>query len=289
VHGQTQPRRDGTRSVGGYARLATLVGEIRASSKSARVFLVHAGDEFSRGDELTRTTLGAANIAILNHLKFDAWTPGNGDFYDGAATLQARIREAHFPVLAANVKVRATGRPLGRPYVIEQAGPVRVALLGLCFLQPMSDSFEDFRATEPAKTAQELVPELRKQADVVVAMTHLGSWSDRRLAEAVDGIDVIIGGHSHSALASGERARSPSGKEVLICQAGEQLEYLGSVRLRLEKAEGGWRIKEATAQLIPLDEKVKLDPTVTALVARLANESAPAVETPKAETPVPAK
>ena len=96
------------KSVGGYARLATLITDIRNSSKAQRVFLIHAGDILSRGDALTRKTLGGANIELLNHLKFDFWTPGNGDFYDGLKVLADRITQAKFITLTTNVKATKT-------------------------------------------------------------------------------------------------------------------------------------------------------------------------------------
>jgi 2',3'-cyclic-nucleotide 2'-phosphodiesterase (5'-nucleotidase family) len=277
VHGQTEPTTLGpNRSIGGYARLSTLVQETRAEKKGTRVLLVHAGDELSRGDDLTRATLGAANVAIMNLIGFDVWTPGNGDYYDGLDVLQARIREFKGSVLAANVKVKTTGRPLARSYVIEQAGPVRIAFVGLCFLQPLDESYATYDVASPAETVKALVPELRKQADVVVAVTHLGVAADYRLAEAVDGLDLIIGAHSHTVLRDGVRAKGPSGREVLIAQAGEQLVYCGRIDLRLEKADGGYRLVSSAARLITLDQKIKLDPAVTALIAEKSKPPAPA-------------
>jgi len=280
-HGRLEPYAQGAGSIGGYARVATMADDARAAGRAARVFLVHAGDEFSRGDDLTRASLGAANLAIMNHLKFDLWVPGNGDFYDGLTNIAARIREAKFPVLAANVKVKASDKPVAKPYVVEQAGPVRVAFLGLCFLQPLDASFDSFNVAEPLATARDLVPQLRKQADVVVAVTHIGAPFDRRLAETVPGIDVVIGAHTHNVFPRGLHYKAPDGRDVLVCMAGEYMNYLGKVDLKLAKADGpsraagagdGWRVASATDVLIPIDDKVKLDPTVKALIARLAEQ-----------------
>ena len=185
------------------------------SGKAARVFLVHAGDEFSRGDELTRATKGAANVAIMNLLKFDLWVPGNGEFYQPLDVLEARLSEAKFPILAANVKYREGGKPVGKPYIIEKAGPVRIAFLGLGIVQPTEapSAADVLMAADPIETAKGLVPELRKQADVVVAVTHIGSPADRRLAAAVPGIDVILGGHTHDTFPKGVPIKGPDGRE----------------------------------------------------------------------------
>ena len=128
-HGQTE----GTARFGGEARLATAVDDARAKPGPARYFLTHCGDVSSRGDALTQRTEAAANIAIMNRLRYDAWVPGNGDYYLPLPVLLKRMAEAKFPTLAANVKLKDGGKPLGQPSVILAAGPVRVALFGLCF------------------------------------------------------------------------------------------------------------------------------------------------------------
>ncbi|MCX5677079.1 MAG: bifunctional UDP-sugar hydrolase/5'-nucleotidase [Planctomycetota bacterium] len=277
-HGHIMPyKTEEGKDVGGYARLATLIEGARQATKAARVFLVHAGDEFSRGDALTESTHGAANIAIMNQLGFDVWTLGNGEFYTGWPVLKARIGEFKGATLAANVVVRDAGEPVGKPYVILQAGPVKVAFFGLCFLSPMDDSFWTFRVADATETAAKLVPELRKQADVIVAVTHHGSWLDKRIGSAVDGIDLMIGAHTHQVLEKGDHAKGPSGRDVLVVQAGDNLQYLGRVDLRVVKTDGGWRVSQSSAMLVPIDDKVKADPAVAALIAKL---SPPAVKTP---------
>jgi len=264
VHGRTEPYMLKGRSVGGYARLATLVDEERAAGKAARVFLIHAGDELSRADDLTRATLGAANMAIMNHLKFDAFLPGNGDHYDGPDVLVAMVRRAKFPVLCANVTAAATGEAIGKPYIIEQS-----------HLYVM-----DY----PFTVAEKLVPELRKQADVVVVVSHLGAPSDVDLAKLVPGIDVIIGAHTHTVMPEGLLVKDPDDREVLVAQAGEQLRFLGKIGLTLGRFGNAWRLVSKSATLIPIDAGVKLDPTVTALIARLAAE-APKLKEPRLAEP----
>jgi len=276
IHGQTR----GSDKGGGYARLATAVERARGK-EGPPMLLVHAGDEFSRGDELTRRTLGEANVEIMNRLAFDAWTPGNGEFYDGPANLRRRVAQAKFSVLAANVRFASDGKPVGRPYVICRAGPARVALLGLCLVKADHPSASAFRQADPIATAKELVPLLRRQADVVVALTHLGFAADCRLAAQVAGIDLIVGGHSHTVLQSGYRAKGPDGGNVLIVQAGEQLRFLGRADLTLREETGGWRVESAQAGLVPLDKQVGPDPQMDAFVGRLwAAASRPAVTQP---------
>ena len=287
THGQLEPRTVFGKSVGGYARLATMVAEERAAKDVARVFLVHGGDEFSRGDDLTLATLGAANLAIMNHLKFDAWVPGNGDHYDGPVNLLARARQARFPVLSANVRVAATGEPIGKPFIIENAGPVRLAFLGLCLVKPDHPSSKLYKAEDPMGIARKLVPELRRQADAVIVLSHLGLSDDEDLARAVPGIDVILGGHSHVVLTEGERIKGPDGREVLVCHTGDQLHFLGKLVLAFAKVDGGYRLASAADKLIPIDARVREDAAVKALIAKLAAEAPKPKPGVKSEVPDP--
>lgn len=294
-HGHVEPWNKDGKSVGGYSRLSTAVEAIRVE-KADRTFLLHAGDEFSKGDDLTTFSLGAANVSLMNHLKFDAFTPGNGEFYFSVEILRRRMSEANFPFLAANVFVKATGEPVGKPYVIETVGQVKVAFFGLCYLRTALPSAWPLRVDDPLETAKKLVPELRKKADVVVALTHLGEDEDRKIAAAVEGIDVIIGGHFHTVMPHGETVTSPDGRSVLICQAGDYLRYLGRVDLAVRPAANGGRVENhkageaetaqkiarnyrvtfAGAQLLALDRKVKCDPRVTAIIAAMAGKFPPA-------------
>ena len=279
-HGQIS----GTAAVGGYARLATLVEQLRAEQVE-RVFLTDSGDILSRGDALTRQTLGAANFELMKRLKFDAWTPGNGDFYDGLGVLGARIKQAGFPTLASNVTLKDTGQCLARPYVIAKAGGVRVAMFGLCTVHMIPPLEKQLSVEEPIATARRLVPELRKQADLVVAVTHIGYGEDVRLAEAVAGIDVILGGHTHTHLPAGRLVKGPDGGETLIGQAGEHLDHLGVVRLTMAPREGGYVRESFSARTIALDARVKMDPQIKAMIARLAEAATQPTETAPAAAP----
>jgi 5'-nucleotidase / UDP-sugar diphosphatase len=269
-HGRLEPYTQANHSVGGYARLSSLVQQVRAESRGQPVFLIHCGDEFSRGDELTRQTHGQANISVMNQLGFDLWVPGNGDFYDGMDNLNKAIHRANFPTLAANVLTKSTGKPIAREYVILKAGPVRVAVFGLCYVSEGKWA-EPLTLADPIETAKRLVPQLRKQADVVVAVTHRGLLEDTRLARAVEGIDLIVGGHSHSTLDKGTLVKNPAGQNVLIAQAGAYLDHCGRIDLTLTPiASGGYQLADAKAKLIALEDDVPMDPKITAIIARLA-------------------
>jgi len=304
VHGQMTGFPAPKKEVGGYARLATLVKEFRATNQATRTFLVHAGDEFSvkvagpqtLGTALCLATHGAADIAVLNALRLDIWTPGNGEFYGGLSNLQACIRQAEFKVLTANVTQNENNQPLGKAYVIETAGPLKVAFIGLNWIRPETLKSMPLTLGNPIDTARKLVSEVRRQADIVVAVTHIGLAQDSLLATNVDGLDLILGGHSHSVLPKGQLATTPAGRKILICQTGDFLRRLGVADLTLTRKDGQWEVAEQTARLIPLDEKVKPDGQILQLIDSLAKQhgvTAPAAPTvpanpatgPKTNTP----
>jgi 2',3'-cyclic-nucleotide 2'-phosphodiesterase (5'-nucleotidase family) len=208
----------------------------------------------------------------MNQLGFDFWVPGNGEFYDGLGNLQTRMGEARCKVLCANITVSETGKTVAQPFVIERVGDLRIAFVGLCFIHTAHPSSWVLNYVEPIETARKLVPQLRQQADLVVAITHIGVIEDRKLAAGVPGIDLIIGAHSHTVLPRGQSVRGPDGREVLICQAGEFLQYAGQVDLTVSRSSsaGPWQVTRAVPRLVRLDEKVQIDPSITALIARLA-------------------
>lgn len=270
VHGQTQSRN----GRGGYARLATAVQDIRKDSKSGQVLLLHAGDEISRGDGLTQATGGAANIGLMNALAFDAFTPGNGEFYAGQSHLSRLMERAKFPFLLANIKPFGR-KQLGKPYVILNSGAAKVAVVGLCFVRKELPSAWGLEVADPIETARKLLPELRQQADVVIVLSHIGLGLDQELAKAVEGIDLIIGGHSHSLIAT-TRIFKGSQKNAVVCQAGQYLEHLGRITIKLNRDGDGYKIRTMKAEMIKLDQKVPEDAGVKAHIARLAAATQPA-------------
>lgn len=274
-HGQTMSSVKDGKPVGGYPRLASAVAQVRQEVGAQRVLLIHAGDEFSRGDALTSSSAGAANIAIMNQIGFSLMVPGNGEFYPGVASLQKRISEAKFPVLASNVRYRIGDKPLAGVTHQFTIDGVRVGVMGMCFLRKEHPSALPLSVESPAPAAKRLVPELRKNNDVVVAVNHIGIDEDRALAAAVPGIDLIIGGHTHTTLPRGHWVTSDA-HSTFISQAGDMLRYVGRVDVYLAQDDDGWHITDISSRLIPLDGTIAEDPAIKATIARLWPTTAPA-------------
>ena len=278
IHGRMEEYNINGHSVGGYPRLATAVQAVRAEKSADRIFLIHAGDEFSLhavgepspGEKLTVSSKGAVNVALMNQLGFDLWTPGNGEFYGGVGVIKQRFSEFRGQTLSANLYSRFDGKLLFKPYLIQEVRGLRIAFFSVNFIHEQHPACLMIRMENPIETAKKLVPELRKQADFVVAVTHIGLDADRQLAQSVNGIDLIIGGHSHTVLPNGTATKSPDGQDVVIAQAGEYLNYLGRVDLEVARTPNGWEIQALAPSLRKLDEKFQIDPTVKATIAKLS-------------------
>lgn len=222
--------------MGGYAQLSTKIKELRSSSPNS--LLLHAGDAI-QGSLYGVKYEGTSAIAYMNFIGFDAMVVGNHEFDYGPATLAVLIAEATFPVLGANVNADRDEELRGKiqPYAIKKFGGKQVGIIGLItpttatISQPGDNvSFEDTR-----KTVEKYVSELETMGvNKIIALTHLGYNQDIDLAESVSGLDVIIGGHSHTLLggpfdpvAGSPKGDYPTevtntrGETVCVCQAWE--------------------------------------------------------------------
>jgi len=264
-------------SRGGLARAATLVREIRAQSPNT--IFVDSGD-LMHGSPVEFMSKGASMIAALNASGVELSIPGNHEFDWGQDNTQSKMEDAHFGWLSANVIDTRSGAPLSpaRPYVIRQMGPVKVAFFGLTTLDTVDLEWPPFidhlKFEDPILTAMKLVPELRSKADIVVALTHLGYAKDNELAVLVPGIDVILGGHSHTLISD---RRNLLG--VQIAQTGFYGQYLGRLDLRMAYSSflGRWQVSQVNGEhgnwwatvsphsaVIPLDASVSPDAAVVA-------------------------
>jgi len=218
--------------VGGAAARSRLIDRLRAGR--GRTLLLDAGDVF-QGTPIYNFFRGVPDYRTMSLMRYDAGAFGNHELDDGPASWLRARKAAAFPILSANVFVAAesswaaglapaTGvvrqgarwiggmkvpdrsslRFLTTPYLIKDVDGVKVAILGLTTKDIVAIVARarngGVAVSDPIKVAGELVPELRKKADLVVALTHLGVDEDRALATRVPGIDMIVGGHSHTYL-----------------------------------------------------------------------------------------
>jgi 2',3'-cyclic-nucleotide 2'-phosphodiesterase/3'-nucleotidase len=254
----------------GLVRIATLVDSVRASG--VPTVLVDAGDAiegcplvavYQRGDRARPEPM----MAAMSRMGYDAMAVGNHEFTYGREAAERARQQATFPWLAANVLRDEDGRPAFAASVVRTAGPLRVGIAGVC--TPAVPRLEDedhwrgLRFTSPVDAARAEVARLRETegCDVVVLVAHTGlgepvampsadgpdeHWG--RLLAQVPGVDVLILGHSHEAIAGQERGTT------LVTQAGARGERLGRVDLTLERADSGtrWQVKRRSGRLLEI-------------------------------------
>lgn len=176
--------------------------------------LLDAGDAIAAGN-LTYRMMGEPVLRVMANAGYDAMAMGNRESHPLRHALERKLRDASFPVLAANI--RAQRRPLPeviRAYVILSTPAGRVAVIGLApqITRPSSlwARVTDYVFDDPMEVAPELARRLRAEADLVVCLSHCGEKIDRELA-AVPEVDLVLGGHVHR-----DRIVSEQGRALIV-------------------------------------------------------------------------
>ncbi len=264
------------KDIGGIARRATLVKQLRQELEShgTTVWLMDAGD-FSDGTPFSTEYHGEADVAAMNAVGYDFATLGNHEFNNPLAQLKKLIAEIHYPLLCANAIDNATGKPLTQTSVIRNVHGVRIGIFGLVTRESATyqAAREGVTITDEIETAQRMVKELRPQADIIILISHCGDYMDEKIAAAVPGIDVIVGGHSHTRLPIGQfvwHSDALLPKEIngtIIVQAYQWGGELGRLDLLfLKDASGAWHIDRYRERLLPITSEISDDPKVAAVV-----------------------
>ncbi len=217
-HGALEPRPDASgKRRGGAAYLATAIHNAAAgcTPPACETILLDGGDEF-QGTPASNLAFGRPVVAIFNQLGYAAGAVGNHEFDWGQDTLRARMREAHYAMLAANVRY-ADGRdvPWIRDDTLITRGALKIGVIGVATVATPSttkaSNVADLRFLEPAPIVDSLTRQLRARgADYVVVVSHAGAFCDRDGATNCNGeivnfakalhepIDAIVSGHTHS-------------------------------------------------------------------------------------------
>lgn len=279
-------------TVGGVARLATLLHERRAALGEVPLLTLDAGD-FSMGTLFhTVAREEGGELRLLGALGYDATTLGNHEFDfrpSGLAQMIAAAERAgdapNVPILASNIRFSAQSadddalealQRAGRiqPYRIVEKGGLRFGLFGLMGRDAVEVSplMAPLTFADPLAAARDMVRLLREQerVDVVILLSHMGvsaqpdgSWrgEDVELVEQVPGIDLVIGAHSHSLLREPLRVN-----DTTLVQVGSEIQYLGELHMTLD-AQGRARVAEY--RLHAIDDRTPGDPAIGQRVAAL--------------------
>ncbi len=266
----------GSPEIGGFAALDAHLGALRATHTEDAVLWLDGGDLLT-GTPLMEYEVhgawGGAMVDFLGAAGVDAWVLGNHELdrgWDNAAKL---VAASPAPVLSANVRAADgvnPGFPGMKRHVVLEANGVRVGVFGLTtpglHRLASADTMARLKVEDLAEVAAEEVAALEPEVDLVVALTHVGVESDRVLAQTVPGIDLIVGGHSHSSLVAPERIG-----ETWVVQAGSYARQLGVLDLSVD---GGrvTRLDGRLVDLLPDDLPGPVSPDTRALVDRWSDE-----------------
>ncbi|MDN5203815.1 metallophosphatase [Fulvivirgaceae bacterium BMA10] len=231
MHSRVEPFPEGrgrNSGLGGMARRASLIKQIREEEE--HVLLLDAGDIF-QGTPYFNFFGGEVEFKLMSEMGYDLATIGNHDFDNGLEGLKEMLPHANFPFVTANYDFSETIlNNHFEPYKIFQKGDIKIGVFGLGIELHglVNDRLSGgTKYLDPIGIATDMVRELEmKQCNLIVCLSHLGyryrgtKISDQKLAENVSGIDLIIGGHTHTFLEAPEQILNKEGHETIINQVG---------------------------------------------------------------------
>ena len=257
------------RTAGGYPRIASLLRRIRHDAPGP-VLAFDCGDTIHGTYEAVHSR-GEALVPLLNALGFDAMT-AHWEFAYGPARFKELAAQLDYPMLAINCYDRETGELVFDPYVVLEAGRLKVGVIGIAATivdKVMPPSFsEGIRFTLGNEELPACIEALRADegCDLVMVISHLGFPQEMKLAAEVEGIDVLLSAHTHNRLHRPAviRHRPEAAGDTILIQSGCHGSFLG--RLDLQVEEG--RIVDYSHRLIAVSEDLPADPEMDWMVGQ---------------------
>lgn len=263
------------KNIGGVTRRAMLINELRRTLHG-QTLVIDVGD-YMDGTPFSLEFLGEADVACMNAIGYDFATLGNHEFSNRLPQIKKLLEIGRFTTLLANARLRNSAQPLCPPYVMIERFGLKIALFGLIVkdTQNYRGAREGVEILDPFETARRVVPQLRAQADLVILISHLGYEDDQRLAREVPGIDVIVGGHSHTRLEEPTfvewgKKEAPNLGGTVIVQAHQWGGELGRLDLMFwhKPDTQRWELVAYKGQLIPITHAIPEDPDTRKVLDR---------------------
>lgn len=272
---------------GGFGRLASVIQDFKA--KNPNTLAVDSGD-YLQGTPYFNFFKGEAEMRLMQASGFDAITVGNHEFDNGVEQLQAVLPHYKGALITTNMTF---DRDLGVRYAVRKVGQVRVGMFALITEVNglvSAPHFQGARYYDPIKVAAAAVAKLRKESDVVVVLSHMGTvppWSkdeapqtveaellhdheveeeqitDEILARRVPGIDVIVSGHTHIMIKRPRVIRNNRGGATRIISSGMGGGYLGQATITLNRG----RVARVANTMIPITAGIPVAPKVESIIA----------------------
>jgi 5'-nucleotidase len=259
---------------GGVARVKTMIDQLREELADENFIVLDAGDQY-QGSLMYTTHKGDVEIEFMNEIGFDVMAVGNHEFDDGDEGLAKLLNGVSFPVISGNLDVSASNLLAGKlsDHTILEVGGQKIGIISALATDTaetsspsdavvFSDEIESLQADADALAAEGV--------DIIIALNHVGVKGDMAIAEAVTGLDAVVGGHSHTLFSNteeGAMAYPTMVGDVPVVQAYAYSKYVGHLVLEFDDAGN---VTSATGDTILLDASVAEDEAVVARVAELA-------------------
>lgn len=246
---------DNGKSQIGFAKLGTYVEELR---KKDEILVLDAGDMI-QGLPIANLEKGKSIIPMANEIGYDAMAVGNHEFDFGTNVLFEIEKGFNFPMLANNVM--KGGKPVFKPYIVKEVKGLKVGIFGIATpetaFKTHPENVVGYEFSDMIKASKDSVDKLRntEKVDIVIALAHLGlyegEYTSDLIAKNVEGIDLIIDGHSHTML---DKGLEESG--TLIVSTGSSMRAVGKVDLKIVDK----KVVGRTASLLKYDDMKDVKP-----------------------------
>ena len=228
THSHLDPERSGEEAgLGGIIERAAYIDSVRNAVGKDKVLLLHAGD-WDQGSPYYTIYSGDLEVSLINALKYDCLTFGNHEFDNGVEDLGRRVKDIKCPVICANYDFSQfdMGRKGVKPYAVIRRGGLKIGLIGMLTDITKVVSYETAsripRAGEDPEVVNRWADYLRneKKCDMVIVLSHIGYEEDLEMVKDIRGVDIVIGGHSHTFVKDLEYRTDLDGKQVPVIQDG---------------------------------------------------------------------
>ena len=264
MHGDFLAENVDKKLVGGVSMLSGYVEKVRREEENTLYCI--AGDMF-RGSILDSEYKGFATIELMNMLAPDVATIGNHEVDYGVSHLLFLEKCANFPIINANLHIRQNGKRMFSPYKIIEIDGMKILFIGILTEEVLNTARQDMtvgtfvNVSDAAEEVGRICNAFNTvDIDFTVLLTHIGIEADRKLAQALDpvwGVDVIIGGHSHTFMDAPEQIN-----DILVVQAGTGTDQIGRFDIVVDTDNNcvdsyTWRAVPITEETCPKDEKIE--------------------------------
>lgn len=227
---------------GGFLRRIAMLKQERR--KDPGLLLFDCGD-FSQGSSYYTMFKGDVEVELMNRMHYDAVTIGNHEFDFGLDNMIRLFKMAEFPVVCSNYDFADTElKDIVKPYLVLKRQGVRIGVFALC--PPLEGlvsrkNYGPLKFLDPVEVTDRMVDVLRnrEKCDVVICLSHLGwevsDYPDNELIMRTSGIDLILGGHSHTYLETLGYETDKTGRQVPVDHEGKHAVFVGKIQLTLEK------------------------------------------------------